>query len=83
MDSIIAPKIRKPKSRIKKLGRSDIQWSNSCEDQATHFIGCIESLNAKNSYCNYNKIETTSNLSPFTNFGNIQVWTILHVLLPN
>jgi hypothetical protein len=50
LDPIDVPKIKKPYLEVKKLGKSDIEWSNPCGDQVTHFVGYIESLNAKNSY---------------------------------
>jgi hypothetical protein len=41
--------MRKLELGIRKLGGSDIKWSNPYEEQTTHFVGCIESPNAKNS----------------------------------
>ncbi len=52
------PKIRKPKSRIRKLRGNDIKWSNLLADQATHFGGYTKSPNADNSY-NYKNARTT------------------------
>jgi hypothetical protein len=49
LDPIDVPKIRKPDLEVKTLRRSDIEWSNLYGDQATHFVGYIESLNVKNS----------------------------------
>ncbi len=37
---------------MKKLGGSDIKWSNPYEDQTTHFASCTKSPNAENSYYN-------------------------------
>jgi hypothetical protein len=64
VDPIGAPKIRKPESRIKKPGGNDIKWSNPYGNQAIHFVGCIESLNANNSSYNHKNARTTSNVKP-------------------
>jgi hypothetical protein len=64
VDPTSAPKIQKPKSRIRKLGRIDIEWSNPYGDQATHYIACIESLNANNSCYNRKNARTTSDVEP-------------------
>jgi hypothetical protein len=41
--------------KLKKLGESDIEWSNPYEKQTTHLIGCIENFNTKNYYYNHEK----------------------------
>jgi hypothetical protein len=64
MDPTSTPKIQKPELKVRKPRGSDIKWSNPYGDQATHFVGCIESLNADNSYCDHKKIKTTSNVGP-------------------
>jgi hypothetical protein len=51
-------------SRVEKPRGNDIEWSNLGENQTTHFVGYVESLNTKNSYYNYKKIRTTSNARP-------------------
>jgi hypothetical protein len=53
------PKIQNPKSKIKKLRKNDIKWSNPYGDQITHFVDCIESFNIKNFYCNHEKTGIT------------------------
>jgi hypothetical protein len=60
LDSIDVPKIRKLEFEVKKLGKSDIKWSNPYGDQITHFTSYIESLNVKNFFCNCKKTRTTS-----------------------
>jgi hypothetical protein len=54
-----APKIRKPKSKIKRLGGNDIEWSNQYENQTTHFASCTENPNANNSCYNHKNAGTT------------------------
>ncbi len=71
-------KIQRLDLGVKKLGISDIDWSNPYGNKATHFIGCIESLNAVNSPCNHKKIGATSEAIwtmhvSFTNEGKTQV----------
>jgi hypothetical protein len=61
LDMIGAPKIWKPEYRIRKLGRSDTEWSKPCGDQITHFVNCTESSNVENSSYNYKKTWTTLN----------------------
>ncbi len=58
------PKIQKLELEVRKLGGNDINWSNRCGDQSTHFDGCIENLNVENSSCNNKKIRTTFNARP-------------------
>jgi hypothetical protein len=53
------PKIQNPELKIKKLGESDIEWSNHYGDQTTPFVGCTKSLNTKKNYCNCEKIGIT------------------------
>jgi hypothetical protein len=55
LDPTNAPKIQKPTSRIKKLGKNDIEWSNPYGDHATHFVHYIEIPNVEHSY--YNNIK--------------------------
>jgi hypothetical protein len=55
MDPTSVPKVQKPKSRVKKLGGSDLKRSNTYGDQAAHFIGYIESPNVQNFCCNCKK----------------------------
>jgi hypothetical protein len=57
LDLTNVPKIQKPMLRIRKPKGSDIEWSNPCGDQATHFVGLIESPNVENSFCNCKKHE--------------------------
>jgi hypothetical protein len=45
-------KIRNPRG-------SDIEWSNPCGDQVTHFIGYIERPDVENSSYNCKKTRTT------------------------
>ncbi len=59
MNSTDAPKIRKLELGVKKLRRSDIKWPNPCENQATHFVGYIQSPNVDNSSCNHKNVGTT------------------------
>ncbi len=58
------PKIRKPKLGVRKLKGGYILWSNLYGNQATHFVGCTESLSAENSSCNCKKIRTTFDARP-------------------
>ncbi len=58
------PQIRKVDSKVKKLRKCDIEWSNPCGDQATHFVGYTKSLNVKNFYCNHKKTVITFNVGP-------------------
>jgi hypothetical protein len=51
-------------SRAKKPRGNDIEWSNLGGNQTTHFVGYVESFNAKNSYYNCKKIGTTSYVRP-------------------
>jgi len=53
------PKIRKLKSRIRKLKGSDIKWSNLLGDHATHFDGYTKSPNVDNSSYNCKNVKTT------------------------
>ncbi len=55
LDPIDVPKIRKLDLEVKTLRRSDIEWSKPYGDQATHFVGYIESLNVKNSCWDHQK----------------------------
>jgi hypothetical protein len=54
----------KLKLGIRKLKGSDIEWSNPCGEQTTHFIGCTENPKVKNSCCNHKKIGTTFDAKP-------------------
>jgi len=59
-----------------------MKWSNSCGDQATHFVSCIESLNVDNPYCNHKNAGTTFDVGllyvSFTKEGKTQVgWVIV------
>ncbi len=79
MDHTNVPKIRKLKSKIKKSGGSHIEWSNFCEDQTTHFVSCLKSLNADNSSYNCKNIRPTYDVRPpicvsFAKEGKTQVW---------
>jgi hypothetical protein len=53
------PKIRKPKSTIRKLKGSDIKWSNLLGDQVTHFDGYTKSPNADNASYNCKNVKDT------------------------
>jgi len=64
VDHTNVPKIRKPKSRIKKSRGNDIKWSNLCENQATHFASYLKSLNADNSSYNCKNIRSTYDVRP-------------------
>jgi len=64
VDPINVPKIRKPKSRKRKRGGSDIKWSNPWKDKATHFVNYIESPNVDNSSHNCKNTGTTSDVGP-------------------
>jgi hypothetical protein len=57
LNLIVVPKIQKPMLRIRKPRGSDIEWSNPCGDQATHFVGYIESPIVENSSYNRRKHE--------------------------
>jgi hypothetical protein len=46
--------------RIRKLGGSDLEWSNPCGDQTSHFVGYTKSPNVQNSCNNCKKTKTTS-----------------------
>ncbi len=59
-----ALKIRKSDLGVKKLGGSDIDQFNPYEDQAKHFMGCIESPNVPNSSCNHEKTSNTFEARP-------------------
>jgi hypothetical protein len=52
---IRTPWIQKLDLGVRKPGGSDIDWSNFCRDQATHFVGCTESPNVPNSFYNRKK----------------------------
>jgi len=54
----------KTRFKCKKYGGSDIDWSNPCEDQTTHFSGCTKSYKAVNSSCNCKKSVTTYEVGP-------------------
>jgi hypothetical protein len=54
--SSITPKIWKLKSKVRKSGKSDREWSNPYGNQATHFTGCT---NAKKISCNCKNVRTT------------------------
>jgi hypothetical protein len=75
--------IRRPNLGVRKLGGSDIDWFNPCGDQAIHFIGCIESLNAPNSSNNCKKTSNTFEAGPimcvsFANERKTQVgWVVV------
>jgi hypothetical protein len=64
VDPTNATKIQKPKSRIRKLGGTDIEWSNPCGNQATHYIGYTKSFNANNSCYDHRNTKTTSDVGP-------------------
>ncbi len=64
LDPTSVPKIWKLKLGVRKLKGNDIECSDLCGDQIMHFIGYIESPNAKNSCYNRKKIGTTSNARP-------------------
>ncbi len=64
MDFINVPKIQKFKLGVRKPWGSDIKWSNIWGDQATHFVGCIENLNASNSSYNCKIAITTFDAGP-------------------
>jgi hypothetical protein len=64
LDPIGVPKIQKPKLGVRKLGGSDIKWSNPLGNQVTHFIGCIESISVENFFCNHKKTRITSDVGP-------------------
>ncbi len=76
-------KVRKPKLGVRKLGGSDLEWSNPCGNQTTHFVGNIKSPNAQNYCCNCKKTGSTSYARPTicissTNKGKTQVqWVIV------
>jgi hypothetical protein len=79
---IRAPKIRKLDLGVRKPGGSDIDWSNPCRNQATHFVDCIKSPNAPNSFynrkktCNTFEVGSTMCVS-FANKEKTQVgWTV-------
>jgi hypothetical protein len=59
LDLTSAPEIQKLKLGVKKPRGNDIKWSNPYGDQATHFVGRIESPNVINSSCNHRKVKTT------------------------
>jgi hypothetical protein len=72
------PKIQRLDLGVRKLGGSDIDWSNPYGNKATHFISCTKSLNVVNSSCNKKKIGATSEVIrtmhvSFTNEGKTQV----------
>ncbi len=78
LDLIGVPKIWKLGYKIRKPWRSDIEWSNPCGDQITHFVEYTKSSNVKNSSYNYKKTGTTSDEGPticvsFVNKGKPQV----------
>jgi hypothetical protein len=50
--------------RVRKLGGSDIKWSNPYGNETTHFVGCTENPNAENSSCNHKKTITTFDPRP-------------------
>jgi hypothetical protein len=52
LDPTSTPKIQKSKLGVKKREGIDIKWFNPCGNQATHFVGYIESPNIKNSSYN-------------------------------
>jgi hypothetical protein len=56
---IIALRIWKLNSNSRKLEISDINWSNPCGNQATHFTNYIESLNAPNSSYDHQNANST------------------------
>jgi endonuclease YncB( thermonuclease family) len=64
MEPINVPKIQKSKLGVRKPKGIDIKWSNPCGNQATHFVGYIESPNTKNSSYNLKKLRTTSYARP-------------------
>ncbi len=64
LNPIGAPKVWKPKSKVKKLKISYIEWSTLYGDQITHFVGYIKSPNVKNSCCNHKKVRTTFSVGP-------------------
>jgi hypothetical protein len=55
----IALKIQRLDLGVRKLGRSDIDWSNPYGNKVTHFVGCIESFNVVNFSCNHKTIGAT------------------------
>jgi hypothetical protein len=72
------PKIQKPKLKIRKLGRNDIEWSNPSRNQTIHFVDYIKSHNVKNYKYNCKKIGTTFDVGLIicissTNKGKTQV----------
>jgi hypothetical protein len=52
------------KIKSKKQEKNDIEWSNPCGDQTTHFVNCTKNFNAENYYSNCKKTRTTSNGRP-------------------
>jgi hypothetical protein len=77
-EPIRAPRIQRPNSGVRKLGRNDIDLFNPCWDQTTHFVNYIESPNVPNSSYNCKKTCTTSKAGPtmcvlFTNERKTQV----------
>jgi hypothetical protein len=78
LDPTNVPKIQKSKLGVRKLKWIDKKWSNPCENQATHFVAYIESLNTKNFSCNHKKTRTTFDTRPIicispTNIKKTQV----------
>jgi hypothetical protein len=69
---------------IRKLGGSDIEWSNLCGNQATHFNDCTKNPNVENSCCNHKKTRTTFDVGlticvSSTNDGKTQVERVVTI----
>jgi hypothetical protein len=58
-EPIGAPRIWILDSSVRKPRGSDIDWFNLSGNQATHFVGYNESLNAPKKICNRKKIGST------------------------
>jgi hypothetical protein len=62
--SHLCTKIWKPKSRVRKLGGNEIEWSNPWGFQTTHFTDYIERPNTNNYSYNRKNVGTTFDARP-------------------